>query len=90
MNFLTSGWANRYATGWHGRLDGVDFDLLSPADLNRRKMLGPDQYGGDVLTRAPASRSGQKKTGEPLRARRFVFVSSGGDGQRLTPQTSCE
>lgn len=54
LRYLTSGWASRYATGWHCTLERVDFDLLSTADLNRRKMLGPDQYGGDVVARARA------------------------------------
>ncbi|MCW2308661.1 hypothetical protein [Rhodobium gokarnense] len=42
----------RQQAGWHGRMERVDFDLLDTADLNRRKMLGPDQYFGDAVARA--------------------------------------
>ncbi|ESX95746.1 hypothetical protein [Mesorhizobium sp. LNJC405B00] len=37
------GWAS-HSAGWHCTLERVDFDLLDTADLNRRKMRGPDQY----------------------------------------------
>jgi hypothetical protein len=47
-----SGWAKRYPPGWSAALERVDFDLLSTTDLNARKMLGPDQYGGDPIARA--------------------------------------
>lgn len=54
LDHHTNGWANRYVTGWHCRLESVDFNLLSTTDLNQRKMLGPDQYGSDVISRARA------------------------------------
>ena len=44
-------WAGRHA-GWNCRLETVDFDLLDTAELNRRKMLGPDQYLHDPVARA--------------------------------------
>ena len=45
------GWSKTYP-GWGCRIDGVDFDLLDTADLNRHKMLGPDQYLHDPVARA--------------------------------------
>lgn len=48
----TSAWSCQYSEGWNCALERVDFDLLSTAELNRRKMLGPDQYGGDPILRA--------------------------------------
>lgn len=48
----TSAWAKENGDGWHCTLTRVDFDLLNTADLNARKMLGPDQYGGDPIARA--------------------------------------
>jgi len=37
---------------WDCRIEPVDFDLLDTAELNRRKMLGPDQYLHDPVPRA--------------------------------------
>jgi hypothetical protein len=37
------GWS-RLHPEWDCIIETVDFDLLSTAELNRRKMLGPDQY----------------------------------------------
>ena len=48
----TSAWAGEYRAGWNCRLERVDFDLLNTADLNDRKMLGPDQYLHDAAERA--------------------------------------
>lgn len=48
----TSGWSGQYREGWNCRLEQVHFDLLSTAELNARKMLGPDQYGHDPVLRA--------------------------------------
>ncbi len=45
------GWSRRY-NGWRCTLETVDFDLLDTAELNRRKMLGPDQYLFPALPRA--------------------------------------
>lgn len=45
------GWQARYPN-WSGQVARVTFDLLDTASLNARKMLGPDQYHGDVLARA--------------------------------------
>ncbi len=45
------GWSGRHA-GWSYELERVDFDLLSTIELNRRKMLGPDQYLHDATARA--------------------------------------
>ncbi|MBK5948222.1 hypothetical protein CH339_05140 [Rhodobium orientis] len=42
----------RQQPGWNCRIDRVDFDLLDTGALNRRKMLGPDQYLGDAVARA--------------------------------------
>lgn len=45
------GWAT-HSPGWNFRIERVDFDLLDTAELNRRKMLGPDQYLHDPIQRA--------------------------------------
>ncbi len=44
-------WASR-AAGWHCAITKVDFDLLDTIELNRRKILGPDQYLHDLISRA--------------------------------------
>lgn len=38
--------------GWQGEVLTVDFPLLDTEALNRRKMLGPDQYLHDPIPRA--------------------------------------
>jgi hypothetical protein len=48
----TAAWAEHYAEGWNCTLQRVDFDLLDTHELNRRKMLGPDQYLNDPIKRA--------------------------------------
>ena len=45
------GWA-AHSPGWNCTVELVDFDLLDTAELNRRKMLGPDQYLHDSVPRA--------------------------------------
>lgn len=45
------GWTARYP-GWDCEILPVDFDLLDAAQLNQRKMLGPDQYLRDPVERA--------------------------------------
>jgi hypothetical protein len=45
------GWAKR-SPGWQCMIEIVDFDLLDTIELNRRKMLGPDQYLHDPIARA--------------------------------------
>ena len=45
------GWS-RLHPGWDCAIETIDFDLLSTAELNRRKMLGPDQYLRDPVARA--------------------------------------
>jgi hypothetical protein len=45
------GWTARYP-GWDCEILHVDFDLLDRSELNRRKMLGPDQYLDDPVERA--------------------------------------
>ncbi|WP_246709219.1 hypothetical protein [Mesorhizobium sp. NZP2077] len=45
------GWAS-HGAGWHCTLERVDFDLLDTAEVNRRKMRGPDQYLWDPVPRA--------------------------------------
>ncbi|TPJ28851.1 hypothetical protein [Mesorhizobium sp. B2-7-2] len=44
------GWAS-YSPGWHCTITKVDFDLLDTVELNRRKILGPDQYLYDPVPR---------------------------------------
>lgn len=44
-------WSSQY-DGWRCAIERVDFKLLSTADLNMRKMLGPDQYLHDPIPRA--------------------------------------
>lgn len=46
-----AGWQARYP-GWQAEIRPVTFDLLDTAALNAHKHLGPDQYPGDVVTRA--------------------------------------
>ena len=48
----TTVWAREYAEGWNCTLEYVAFDLLNTTELNRRKMLGPDQYNGNSINRA--------------------------------------
>lgn len=51
--YHTNGWSRRSSEGWNCIVERVDFDLLSTSELNRRKMLGPDQYQvGDPVPRA--------------------------------------
>ena len=45
------GWS-RLQPGWVCIIERVAFDLLSTAELNQRKMLGPDQYLLDPIPRA--------------------------------------
>jgi len=45
------GWSKMYP-GWGCEIESVEFDLLSTAELNRRKMRGPDQYLYDPTPRA--------------------------------------
>ncbi|MBZ9806402.1 MULTISPECIES: hypothetical protein [unclassified Mesorhizobium] len=45
------GWAS-HSAGWHAAITKVDFDLLDTAELNQRKMYGPDQYLYDPVPRA--------------------------------------
>jgi hypothetical protein len=47
------GWAGDYP-GWGCRIEVVDFDMLDTGELNRNKMLGPDQYLHDPIARAEA------------------------------------
>ena len=47
------GWSARYP-GWQASIELIDFPLLDTAELNRRKMLGPDQYFADPVARAVA------------------------------------
>lgn len=57
-------WAGEYEEGWNCALERVRFDLLSKIELNSRKMLGPDQYFGD-----PISRKGLHHSIQPCRGR---------------------
>jgi hypothetical protein len=50
----TLNWAGQYEEGWNCGLERVHFDLLCTDELNRLKMLGPDQYYGDPISRAKA------------------------------------
>jgi hypothetical protein len=45
------GWSG-YRPGWSATIEPVAFDLLDTTELNRRKMLGPDQYLHDPKARA--------------------------------------
>lgn len=45
------GWIARHP-GWDCEVLPVDFDLLDTLELNRRKMLGSDQYLRDPVARA--------------------------------------
>lgn len=38
--------------GWNCTIEKADFNLLDTPELNRRKMLGPDQYLRDPVARA--------------------------------------
>lgn len=50
----TDAWSDHYGGDWNCTIEQVDFDLLDTRQLNRRKMLGPDQYQGDAAARARA------------------------------------
>lgn len=52
VQFHTNNWSGEYSEGWHCQLEKVEFDLLCTAELNARKMLGPDQYKYDATERA--------------------------------------
>lgn len=45
------GWSSQNV-GWDCTIEAVDFSLLDTAELNRRKMLGPDQYLHEPISRA--------------------------------------
>ena len=45
------GWAS-HSPGWDCAIEKVDFDPLNTAELNQRKMRGPDQYLHDPIPRA--------------------------------------
>ncbi|WP_246677693.1 hypothetical protein [Mesorhizobium sp. B2-4-18] len=60
-------WASRNA-GWHCMIAKVDFDLLDKTELNRRKMLGPDQYLQDPIPRARGF-SSEETTRKPRQER---------------------
>jgi len=47
-------WLKAYDGDWSYHTEPVDFDLLDTVELNRRKMLGPDQYHSDPVARAHA------------------------------------
>jgi hypothetical protein len=47
------GWS-RHSPGWRSTIEPVEFDALDTAELNARKMLGPDQYLHDPRPRAAA------------------------------------
>lgn len=51
LEYHRKGWS-RHHSGWDCVVVNVDFDLLSTIDLNQRKMLGPDQYLFDPISRA--------------------------------------
>ena len=46
-----TGWSEQYP-GWNADRVWVDFPLLDTAELNQRKMLGPNQYHADPIARA--------------------------------------
>lgn len=48
----TTGWSGSCSNGWNCNLEPVEFDLLDTAELNSRKMLGPNQYYGNSISRA--------------------------------------
>ena len=54
LRHFTIGWAGQYEEGWNCTLERVHFDLLCTSELTGRKMLGPDQYYGDPISRAKA------------------------------------
>jgi hypothetical protein len=49
---FTAGWAKQYHEGWNCALEVVEFNLLDTGELNKRKMLGPDQYRHNSIPRA--------------------------------------
>lgn len=63
------GWSRRNP-GWDCVVEGVDFDLLDTAALNERKMLGPDQYLHDAVTRAERFMAGHDHAVAAARAER--------------------
>ncbi|WP_158965542.1 hypothetical protein [Chachezhania sediminis] len=62
------GWSARH-DGWHCSVETVGFDLLSTPALNARKMLGPDQYLHDPISRAARYLSRIDHQGASARAR---------------------
>jgi hypothetical protein len=51
LSHHSKGWSARYSD-WGCMIESVTFDLLSTAELNQRKMRGPDQYLLDPVMRA--------------------------------------
>ncbi|WP_299848266.1 hypothetical protein [uncultured Roseovarius sp.] len=47
-------WRRQCGDKWEYSLERVNFDLLDQIELNRRKMLGPEQYFKDPVPRARA------------------------------------
>ena len=64
-------WLTRYAD-WSCTIEAVDFDPLDTAELNARKMLGPDQYLYDALPRAEAFIARVGHEAASARARRLA------------------
>ncbi|MDR6903849.1 hypothetical protein [Rhizobium miluonense] len=77
LTYFTSGWASRYAEGWHCRLERVAFNLLDTRDLNANKMNGPDQYLYDPIARAKAylDRVNHIEASARARAKHLVHVA---------------
>lgn len=48
----TKSWSLQCRSAWHCTIVRVDFDLLNTSALNQQKMLGPDQYLHDPISRA--------------------------------------
>ncbi|TDK39401.1 hypothetical protein E2F50_04615 [Rhizobium deserti] len=65
------GWLEHYP-GWQCDIEVVDFDLLDTGELNRRKMLGPDQYLHNAIPRARAFVDRVKHEEGAARARRIL------------------
>ena len=79
-------WSEACGSNWGHTLETVDFDLLSTAELNQRKMLGPDEYFKDPIPRAYAfirrieHGKRAKKAQENLRSRDRLPAKSLGCG----------
>lgn len=86
LKHAQAAWLKAYNGDWSYHTERVDFDLLATVELNRRKMLGPDQYHGDPVARANVLLDRIDHPARIAKARASVTIGQG-KGKRC-PQCS--